>query len=140
MIDKVGNGSDRPFLTVYREVSVSNERLVAAARDELFSHINRCGVLSATVEDQSVWMDETIDYMGERYPDLADAGLKELHAVGMRFCQPAINNIPVAPEPELVEEPSEDEETVAEAVVEAVVLAEVVPAGVASAAGDVAIS
>jgi hypothetical protein len=118
---------------------VSNERLTAAARDELFSHINRCGVLTATVEDQSVWMDETIDYIGERYPDLVDTDLKDLHAVGMRFCQPAINNIPVAPEPEVVEEPSENEEIVDEVVDS--VESEPVPVGVASAAdGDAAIA
>jgi hypothetical protein len=120
---------------------VSNERMTSAARDELFSHINRCGVLTATVEDQSVWMDETIDYIGERYPDLADTDLKDLHAVGMRFCQPAINNIPVAPEPEVAEEPSEDVEVAAEAEGEASAEAEAVPVGVAAAAAeDVAIA
>ena len=66
------------------------EKLVDRARDELFSHINRCGVLKAAVEDQRQWMDETIEYVGERFPDLSDADLKELHAVGMRFCKPAI--------------------------------------------------
>ncbi len=39
-------------------------------------------------------MNETIDYIGERYPDLVDPDLRELHAVGIRFCQPAINNVP----------------------------------------------
>ena len=73
-----------------------NEKLFAQARDELFSHINRCGVLSATDEDRSAWMTETIDYIGERYPDLVGPDLQELHQVGIRFCQPAINNVPVA--------------------------------------------
>jgi hypothetical protein len=41
-------------------------------------------------------MNETIDYIGERYPDLVDPDLRELHAVGIRFCQPAINNVPAA--------------------------------------------
>ena len=41
-------------------------------------------------------MTETIDYIGERYPDLVDPDLRELHAVGIRFCQPAINNVPAA--------------------------------------------
>ncbi len=72
------------------------EKLFAQARDELFSHINRCGVLSATDDDRTVWMNETIDYIGERYPDLVDPDLRELHAVGIRFCQPAINNVPAA--------------------------------------------
>ncbi len=71
-----------------------NEKLFAKARDELFSHINRCGVLNATDEDKTVWMDETIDYLGERYPELAKPDLTELHSVGIRFCQPAINNVP----------------------------------------------
>ena len=70
------------------------EKLFAQARDELFSHINRCGVLNATDDDKTVWMKETIDYIGERYPDLVDPDLQELHAVGIRFCQPAINNVP----------------------------------------------
>ena len=72
------------------------EKIFARARDELFSHINRCGVLSATDDDRTTWMTETIDYIGERYPDLVDPDLRELHAVGIRFCQPAINNVPAA--------------------------------------------
>lgn len=71
-----------------------NEKLFAQARDELFSHINRCGVLTATDEDKTVWMDATIDYLGERYPELVKPDLSELHSVGIRFCQPAINNFP----------------------------------------------
>ena len=78
------------------------EKIFAQARDELFSHINRCGVLSATDDDRTAWMNETIDYIGERYPDLVDPDLRELHAVGIRFCQPAINNVPAA----VVSEPS----------------------------------
>jgi len=66
------------------------EKIFAQARDELFSHINRCGVLQATEEDREHWMDETIEYLGERFPDLTDADLAELKAVGIRFCQPAI--------------------------------------------------
>ena len=64
------------------------------ARDELFSHINRCGVLKATEDDQRHWLDETVEYLGERYPDLSDTELKgpvpgEVNPV---FCQPAIRN------------------------------------------------
>ena len=84
------------------------EKLFAQARDELFSHINRCGVLSATDDDRIAWMNETIDYIGERYPDLVDPDLRELHAVGIRFCQPAINNIPAA----VVSEPVSEAVTV----------------------------
>ena len=60
------------------------------ARDELFSHINRCGVLQASDDDQVQWMDETIEYLGERYPDLTPTDLAELRDIGMRFCRPAI--------------------------------------------------
>jgi hypothetical protein len=35
-------------------------------------------------------MDETIDYIGERYPDLSELDLSDLHEIGTRFCQPAI--------------------------------------------------
>jgi len=65
-------------------------KLKDRARDELFSHINRCGVLQAAEEDQEHWMDETMEYLSERYPDLSDSDLKELYAVGLRFCRPAI--------------------------------------------------
>jgi len=64
--------------------------MITRARDELFSHINRCGVLQAEHDDQQHWMDETIDYLAERYPDLGDGDLKDLYSVGIRFCQPAI--------------------------------------------------
>ena len=62
------------------------------ARDELFSHINRCGVLEAARNDQEHWLSETIEYLGERYPDLAAVELRELHTLGLRFCEPAIYN------------------------------------------------
>ena len=67
-----------------------NEQLRDRARDELFSHINRCGVLKASAEDQKQWMEETIEYIGERYPDLTDLELSELLGIGIHFCRPAI--------------------------------------------------
>ena len=69
---------------------MAKENMITRARDELFSHINRCGVLQAEENDQQHWMEETIDYLGERYPDLTDGDLQDLFSVGMRFCQPAI--------------------------------------------------
>jgi hypothetical protein len=65
-------------------------KLKDRARDELFSHINRCGVLQAADKDQEEWLEETMGYLGERYPDLAEADLRELYTVGLRFCRPAI--------------------------------------------------
>jgi len=64
--------------------------MITRARDELFSHINRCGVLQAEGNDQQHWMEETIDYLAERFPDLSDQDLQDLFSVGIRFCQPAI--------------------------------------------------
>lgn len=60
------------------------------ARDELMSHIHRCGVLKATAEHQAQWLDETMQYMAERYPALTPAELSELQQIGQRFCQPVI--------------------------------------------------
>jgi len=71
-------------------VKLSDSKLLDRARDELFSHINRCGVVDASEADQTDWMNDTIDYLAERYPTLAAHELRFLHAVGMRFCQPAI--------------------------------------------------
>ena len=60
------------------------------ARDELMSHIHRCGVLKASPEHQAEWLDETMQYMAERYPEMAESELKELQQIGQRFCQPVI--------------------------------------------------
>lgn len=64
--------------------------LMAQARNELFSHINRCGVLDASPEDQEEWMNETIQYFAERFPDLGQDSLDELQQIGIRYCRPAI--------------------------------------------------
>ena len=102
---------------------MSKENMVNRARDELFSHINRCGVLQAEGDDQQHWMEETIDYLAERYPDLSDQDLQDLFSVGIRFCQPAIphgrkrfgfdprekaTEVPVPAEAEVPDVPSEE--------------------------------
>lgn len=58
------------------------------ARDELFSHILRCGVLEATSEHQKEWFDDTMLYLAERYPDLDEDDVTELRLLGERFCKP----------------------------------------------------
>jgi hypothetical protein len=58
------------------------------ARDELFQHIMRCGVIEAAPEHQLEWFDDTLAYTAERYPELTDAQLAELKTLGLRFCQP----------------------------------------------------
>ena len=58
------------------------------ARDELFQHIMRCGVVGSAPEDQSDWFNETMAYMTERYPELPAEQIQELRKLGERFAQP----------------------------------------------------
>lgn len=58
------------------------------ARDELFSHILRCGVLEASAEHQKEWFDDTLLYLAERYEALDEAQLAELRLLGERYCRP----------------------------------------------------
>jgi hypothetical protein len=60
------------------------------ARDELFSHILRCGVLEAAEEHRKEWFDDTLDYLGDRYQELTDAELGELRTLGERYCRPVV--------------------------------------------------
>lgn len=60
------------------------------ARDELFSHIQRCGVLEAETDQREEWLADTIDYLAERYPELSASDLDELKNIGRRYCSPAI--------------------------------------------------
>jgi len=60
------------------------------ARDELFSHILRCGVLEATLEHQKEWFDDTMLYLADRYEDLAEQDLDQLRTLGERYCQPVV--------------------------------------------------
>ena len=70
------------------------------ARDELFSHIHRCGVLKALPEHQVEWMNETVEYISERYPELSRDELGELRTMGLRFCSPVIDHSQAEPETE----------------------------------------
>ncbi len=58
------------------------------ARDELFQHIMRCGVIESAGEHQTEWFDETLVYFGERFPELTSQELAELRTLGERFAQP----------------------------------------------------
>lgn len=60
------------------------------ARDELFSHIQRCGVLEAAEEEREEWLVDTVEYLTERYPSLDNRELARLKEMGLRYCQPAI--------------------------------------------------
>lgn len=71
----------------------SNEVSFAQARDELFSHILRCGVIDALPEHQKDWLDDTMLYLGDRYEDLSDEELAQLRVLGERFCRPVQRKI-----------------------------------------------
>jgi hypothetical protein len=58
------------------------------ARDELFQHIMRCGVVGADHEDQVAWFSETMPYFTERYHELGEDQVKQLRTLGERFAQP----------------------------------------------------
>lgn len=79
------------------------------ARDELFSHIQRCGVLEAVDNQREEWLSDTIEYLAERYPDLNASDLDDLRTMGDRYCSPAI------PHGESHAEDAWDEEGLAEA-------------------------
>lgn len=83
------------------------------ARDELLGHIHRCGVLKATPEQQEQWLDETMEFMSERYTELTEKQLTELKGFGSRFCQPVIahgkGNTALASEPEPRRDLEQDE-------------------------------
>ncbi len=62
------------------------------ARDELFSHILRCGVLEASDQHQKDWFDDTMEYLSDRYDTLTDDDLAEVRRLGEVYCRPVIRN------------------------------------------------
>ena len=58
------------------------------ARDELFQHIMRCGVVGADAEHVEEWFADTMKYMTERFPELDEQKVEELKTLGLRFAQP----------------------------------------------------
>jgi hypothetical protein len=84
------------------------------ARDELFSHILRCGVLEAAPEHQKEWMDDTMQYISDRYPDLKPESLGQVRTLGERFCQPMVKRAAAA-ESDIIDGESDIEATEPEA-------------------------
>lgn len=78
------------------------------ARDELFSHIQRCGVLEAESEQQTEWLADTLEYLEERYPDLSTNEREELRMMGQRYCNPAIPHGKVDAEEAWADDESEE--------------------------------
>jgi hypothetical protein len=62
----------------------------AQARDELFSHILRCGVLEAAPEHQKEWFDDTMAYVADRYTELSEDEVGQLRLLGERYCRPVV--------------------------------------------------
>ena len=58
------------------------------ARDELFQHIMRCGVVGSDPEHAEEWFGDTIKYMTERFPELSEQQIGDLKTLGLRFAQP----------------------------------------------------
>lgn len=69
---------------------LSPPTLFEQARDELFSHILRCGVLEASPEHQKEWFDDTMLYLAERYDGLEEQQLADLRLLGERYCRPVV--------------------------------------------------
>ena len=77
--------------------------MIDRARDELFSHIQRCGVLDAEEEQRDEWLDDTLEYLAERHPQLSRDDLAALRTMGQRYCSPAIRRRPVKEEADEVD-------------------------------------
>jgi hypothetical protein len=75
------------------------------ARDEMFSHILRCGVLEALPEHQKEWFDDTMLYLAERYEGMSEEELTQLRTLGERYCQP-VQGRPASPTAEAESEPA----------------------------------
>ena len=58
------------------------------ARDEMFQHIMRCGVIGAEPEHQVEWFNDTMKYLGDRYHELSEGELNDLRTLGERFAAP----------------------------------------------------
>jgi len=71
-----------------RQREVAAPTAFEEARDEMFQHIMRCGVIGCEPEHQSAWFDDTIGYLSDRYHELTEAELQQLRLLGERFVQP----------------------------------------------------
>jgi hypothetical protein len=75
-------------MTQKKTRSIPEAASFAQARDELFSHILRCGVIDALPEHQKDWLDDTMAYVADRYEALSKDELAQLRMLGERYCQP----------------------------------------------------
>lgn len=78
-----------------RAMPLASPSVFEQARDELFSHILRCGVIDALPEHQKDWFDDTMGYLTDRYEELKPEELNQLRVLGERYCQPVRRAEPV---------------------------------------------
>jgi len=60
------------------------------ARDELFQHVMRCGVIGSAPEHQTEWFDETMKFLADRYHELSKKEIGDLRVLGERFAAPTV--------------------------------------------------
>lgn len=60
------------------------------ARDELFQHVMRCGVIGSAPEHQAEWFDETMKFLADRYHELSQKQVADLRVLGERFAAPTV--------------------------------------------------
>jgi hypothetical protein len=58
------------------------------ARDEMFQHVMRCGVIGSAPEHQAEWFNDTMQYLADRYHELTESEISDLRTLGERFVQP----------------------------------------------------
>ena len=77
-----------PRYQAHSSAPAGSKSPIDEARDELFQHIMKCGVIGAAPEDQKEWFDATMTYFAERFPELNQLELTQLRTLGERFAQP----------------------------------------------------
>ena len=75
--------------TRYRREVAPATNPFAEARDEMFQHVMKCGVIGAAPEDQQEWFEGTLAYLADRYHELSEEEIAQLRVLGERFVQPA---------------------------------------------------
>ena len=71
-----------------RRREVAEPAAFEQARDEMFQHIMRCGVIGAAPEHQTEWFNETMNFLSTRYPELEETEVAQLRTLAERFVQP----------------------------------------------------
>lgn len=74
--------------TTRRRKEIAEPTAFDQARDEFFQHIMRCGVIGAEPEHQTEWFNDTMSFLSDRYPELAEEQVAQLRTLGERFVQP----------------------------------------------------